>query len=142
MRARTLLTAIATAASMFVGVAIAQQSGSAPPSTVKEVMTSMTIPASDEIFESAFDTPTTDERWARVQRAALTLAESGKLLTTTKLAKDTGMWMDMARALVEEAERTSAAAGAKDAKALEALGDTLYATCKTCHSRYMADSAP
>lgn len=138
MRASIFLVALATATSTFV--AVAQQQPDSRPSTVKEVMTSMTIPAADEIFEFASDPPATDERWARLRLAALTLAESGRLLATTKLAKDTGIWMDMARALVKEAERASQIADAKDAKALEAVSDSVYSTCKACHSRYMADA--
>ena len=137
MRASTLLIVFATATSTFAGVAIAQQRDDGQPPTVKEVMTSMTVPSSDQIFESAFDTPTTDEGWAKLRRATLTLAESGRLLMTTKLAKDTSTWIDRARSLVEEAERASHAADAKDRKALEAVSDTIYATCKTCHDRYM-----
>ena len=100
----------------------------------------MTIPSSDEIFESASDPPATQERWVRLRLAALALAESGRLLETTKLAKDTGTWMDMARALVKEAERASQIADAKDAKGLEAVSDSVYSTCKPCHDRYMADA--
>ncbi len=139
MRASTLLVALATVMST-VAVAIAQQPRDSRPSTVKEVMTSMTIPSADEIFESASDPPATHERWARLRLAALTLAESGRLLATTKLAKDTGIWMDMARAMVKEAERASQIADAKDAKGLEAVSDSVYSTCKPCHSRYMADA--
>lgn len=138
MRVSTLLIAFVTVTSTVAGVAIAQQRGDSRPSTVTEVMTSMTIPSSDEIFEAASDPPANDERWAKVRLAALTLAESGRLLTTTKLAKDTGTWMEMAAALVKEAEKAAQIANAKDAKALEAVADSVYLTCETCHSRYMA----
>lgn len=137
MRVLTLLIAFVTVTSTVGGVAIAQR-GDSRPSTVTEVMTSMTIPSSDEIFEAASDPPADDERWAKVRLAALTLAESGRLLTTTKLAKDKGIWMEMAAALVKEAEKAAQIANAKDGKALEAVADSVYLTCETCHSRYMA----
>ncbi|MBI3047617.1 MAG: cytochrome c [Acidobacteria bacterium] len=36
-------------------------------------MTSMTIPASDAIFEAASEPPTTDEKWGALRKAAETL---------------------------------------------------------------------
>ena len=123
----------------LVGVAIAQQHGGGP-STVKEVMTTITIPASDEIFNAASDPPSTDKGWTDVRAAALRLADSGKLLMTATLAKDKEAWMEMARALVAEGEAAAKIAGAKDRPALEQAADTVYAACKTCHARYMEGS--
>lgn len=136
MRASLLLVVLTTTMSAFVGGAIAQQRGDTP-STVKEVMTAVTIPSSDEIFAAASDPPSTDKGWTDVRAAALRLSESGKLLMTARLAKDKGAWMDMARALVAEAEATAQIAGAKDRPALEQAADKLYATCETCHTRYL-----
>jgi hypothetical protein len=48
--------------------------------------------------------------------------------------------MNMARDLVSEAEATIRIADAKNREELEKAGDSVYATCKSCHTRYMADS--
>jgi cytochrome c556 len=56
---------------------------------------------------------------------------------TDALAKDKTTWNEMARDLVREAEAAIKVAEAKDRDALEKAGDSLYATCKACHGRYM-----
>jgi len=38
---------------------------------------------------------------------------------------------------VTQAEATFEAIDAKDAKALATAGDRVYATCETCHARYL-----
>ena len=139
MRASLLLVALAAAISASVGVAVAQQGGD-EPSTVREVMMSMTVPASDEIFSAASDPPSTDKGWTDVRAAALRLSASGKLLMTTKLAKDNAAWMEMAQAFVAEADATARIAGAKDRQGLEEASDKVYSACKTCHVRYVPDS--
>jgi hypothetical protein len=99
-------------------------------------MTSMTIPASDVIFDAASSPPATDAAWAALRQAAGTLAASGRLLMTAPLARDSNTWMEMARAMVTQAE---AAMQVADAKARERLGqasDNVYTTCETCHKRY------
>ena len=101
-------------------------------------MTLMTIPASDAIFNGAAEPPATAEGWAVVRTGALMLAESGKLLMADDLARDNGAWMEIAGALVKEAEAAVKIADAKDAKALQEVSDRVYVTCKTCHDRYMA----
>jgi len=107
------------------------------PASVKEVMTAMTIPASDVIFDAASRPPESDAAWAAVSKAADTLAASGRLLTTSRLARDTTTWMEMARALVSQAEATRTVADAKARDRLEPASDTVYATCEGCHERYL-----
>ena len=126
-----LLIAVATLAS----VAFARQN--AGPKTVKDVMTTMTIPASDAIFEAASEPPSGAEGWAALRKSAVTLTESGKLLMTDALARDKATWMEMAGALVKEAEAVVTVADARDRAALEKSGDRVYATCESCHGRYM-----
>lgn len=115
----------------------AQQDPPPAPATVKEVMTTMTIPASDVVFGAASDPPGTDEQWATLRKAAETLAASGRLLTRADLARDTNTWTEMARALVSQAEATVKLAEAKRRDGLEQAGNDLYGTCETCHARYL-----
>jgi hypothetical protein len=119
---------------------LAQYDAGTPPSTVKDVMTTMTIPASDMVFAAASDPPDDETEWAALEKSARTLADSGRLLMTPGLARDTGMWMDRAGALVKEAEAVQRLATGRNRDALEAAGDRVYATCETCHEHYL--SAP
>ncbi len=134
---RTITTTLFIGAAVtFASVTYARQTA-ATPTTVKDVMTTMTIPASDAVFDAAAEPPTTAEAWSVVRKSAVTLAESGRLLMTDALAKDKTTWNEMARDLAREAEAAIKVAEAKDRDALEKAGDSLYATCKACHGRYM-----
>lgn len=115
----------------------ASQDGNQAAQTVKDVMQTMTVPASDAIFSAASESPKDDTQWVALRTSAATLAESGRLLTKTARGKDDHEWIEMARALVTEAEVTFKAINAKDLDALAQAGDSLYLTCKTCHDRYM-----
>jgi hypothetical protein len=136
-RMRTPTTTLVIAAAVtFASVTYARQTAPTPK-TVKEVMTTMTIPASDAVFDAAAEPPAGAEAWTALRKSAVTLAESGRLLMRNPLAKDKDTWIDMARDLVREAEATIKVAEAKDRNALEKAGDSVYATCKACHGRYM-----
>ena len=142
-RARALIvtavvTAVVTAAVVLVtATATAQRGAPDAPATVKEVMLTMTVPSSDVIFTAASEFPKDDQQWAVVRKSAVALAESGKLLMTGERARDNTTWMDMARGMVVQAEATLKAAEARNAEALSKASDDVYATCETCHERYM-----
>jgi len=115
----------------------AQQDAVKPPATVKDVMTTMTIPASDVIFAASSELPKTDEQWAALRQGAMTLAESGKLLMTSAFAKDRTAWMERAGEMVTRAEATLRVAQAKNSEALEQASNDVYETCEACHARYL-----
>jgi len=137
MRRIPIALAVTAAAVLVTAAATAQQDAPAAPATVKGVMITMTVPASDAIFDAASEPPKDDPQWVAVRKGALMLAESGKLLMTGERAKDSTTWMEMARALVDQAEATLKAAEAKNSDALLKAGDDVYLTCETCHARYM-----
>jgi hypothetical protein len=135
---RIRIALIVTAAVALVTVAAtARQDAPAAPATVKGVMVTMTVPASDVIFDAATEPPKADQQWVAVRKSAVMLAESGKLLMTGERARDNTTWMEMARALVDRAEATLKAAEARNGDALSKAGDDVYVTCETCHMRYM-----
>ena len=107
------------------------------PASVKEVMTSMTIPASDVVFDAASSPPDTDAKWAALRKAADTLAASGRLLGSPRLARDATTWMEMARALVTQAEAVLQIVDARSRDRLERASDEVYKTCETCHEKYL-----
>lgn len=117
--------------------AVAPQDARRDTSTVKQVMLTMTIPSSEVIFSAASDPPKDDAGWQELRRNALVLAESGTALMTGGLARDNSTWMEIARALVAEAQATATAADTKNGEALAQAGDDVYTTCETCHMKYL-----
>lgn len=115
----------------------AEQDTPEAPTTVKEVMMTMTIPSSEVIFDAAAEPPEDDQRWVAVQESAATLGEAGMLLMTSQFAKDDTTWMDRARGLVDQAEATLKAVEARDIDALWMAGDGVYLACDACHENYM-----
>lgn len=122
---------------MFATTAATTQQDAPAPATVKEVMVTMTVPASDVIFGAASEPPKDAQQWVTVRKSAVMLAESGKLLMTGERARDNTTWREMARALVDQADATLKAAEARNADALSKASDDVYLTCGTCHARYM-----
>jgi hypothetical protein len=133
-RTISVLLTVATLSPVAAG---ARQDSARGPASVKDVMTSMTIPASDVIFDAASSPPATDAAWAAVRKAADTLAASGRLPMTAPLARDSKTWMEMARAMVTQGEATMEVADAKARARLEAASDAVYTTCEACHARYL-----
>ena len=124
---------------LAAGTATPQEAVKAAPS-VMEVMTTMTVPASDAIFSAASEPPKEASQWVALRASAKALADSGRVLTTIAHdAKDDAEWIEMARALVTEAEATFTAIDQKDADALSKVGDDVYLTCKTCHDRFKTE---
>jgi hypothetical protein len=133
-RPPTALVAVVIAV-LACGTAASQDAGKAAQ-TVKQVMTTMTIPASDAIFAAASEPPKDDAQWVALRASVATLADSGRLLLKTGPSKDDAEWIGMARALVTEAELTMKAIDTKDAERIAQAGDDMYVTCKACHDRF------
>ena len=130
--ALTVTTLVAT-----VAVTTARLEAQRDTSSVKQVMLTMTIPASDAIFSAASDPPKNAQAWLELRTDVQTLVESGNLLMTRGLAKDNAAWMEMTRALVTQAQATLKAIDAKSGDALAQASDDVYVTCETCHARYL-----
>ena len=77
-----------------------------------------------------------------MRRSALTLAESGNMLTMPGRARDQGDWMKDAKLLVDVGNAAYKAAQAKDASALAALAGAIDASCTTCHKQYRPNVFP
>ena len=130
------LTLIVGAMMLCAATIAAQQDTQREAVTVKQVMETMTIPASDAIFSAASELERDTKVWQEARKGAVLLAESGDLLTTGGRAKDSTTWLDMSRALVTQAQAALKAIDAKDGDALVEASDSLYSTCKACHDRY------
>jgi hypothetical protein len=120
-----------TVAFLLVGtLAFAQP----PAATVKQLMVDLIYPASNDILLFVYRGAPKDEReWAAVRRSALTLSESGNLLT---MRGREGEWMKDAKMLADAGTAAYKAAQQKDTKALAALTEALDASCTACHKQY------
>jgi len=104
--------------------------------TMSELMIRIIYPSSDAVFYITTRTPETDAQWGELQGQTLMLAESANLLMMPGHARDQDRWMADAKLMREAAAAAFKAAKAKDVKALEALNDSLYQSCTTCHMHY------
>jgi cytochrome c556 len=111
--------------------------------TMKQLMLDLIHPASNDIFLFVNRGGSKHEwEWATVRRSALTLAESGNLLTTRGRARDQGDWMKDAKMLADAGRAAYQAAQAKDLSALSQITESLDASCTTCHKQYRPNVFP
>lgn len=103
----------------------------------RQIMLAVTIPASETVFNAAAEPPTTDEQWVSVERAALTLAESGNLLLVPGRAVDEGEWSRFSHMLIDTAAQAYEAAQAKDIDGVSEAGNAIYEACEGCHKKYL-----
>ena len=128
---------------LAAGAAVAQAPESQPVGTMREFMTSVVYPPTNELLLSMNrGAPANAREWAAVQRSAIQLAESGNLLMMRGRAMDQGQWLKEARGLVDVGAAAYKAAGAKDALALRALEAPLNASCVNCHRQYRPNVHP
>ncbi len=115
--------------------------------TIRQLMLDLIYPSSNEILLAIYrggppDKPKDEKEWAVVRRAAVTLAESGNMLTMRGRARDQGDWIKDAKLLVDAGNAAYKAAQAKDANALAALAGTIDVSCTTCHKQYRPNVFP
>ena len=122
----------------------ATQNSVKPPfklvATVTQVMTAITIPASDTIFHAVSGVPQNDTEWKKVQNSALALAESGNLLMLPGRSRDNAEWVKQSQAMIDAAMLALKAAREKNAGNLMIAGDKIIGTCEGCHNKYMDKS--
>jgi hypothetical protein len=110
------------------------------PATMKQLMLDLIHPASNDILLLVNrGAPKSDAEWATVRRSALTLAESGNLLTMRNAQAD---WTKDAKMLADVGAAAYKAAQAKDLNALAALTESLDASCTNCHKQYRPNVFP
>src|ERR1700722_13274045 len=131
------LKMVAAVPLLFAVAAMAQAPTFQPVGSVRQVMLGIVKPTSDVVFKFQFDPPKTGEEWKTLQNNALNLAEAGNLLLIPGRAKDKGEWTKNAKALVDTGSQAFNAANAKDAKALEDIGDKIDGVCEACHAIYL-----
>ena len=86
--------------------------------------------------------PHTDEEWLNLEASSTVLTEAGNLLMMDGRAKDTGNWMERARALREAGASLHQAAKSRDAAAIFERGGNLFDACQGCHFQYRYTKDP
>jgi hypothetical protein len=107
--------------------------------TVRDIMLSMVMPASDVVFNAGAEEPKTEADWEKLRLNAIELAESANLLMIGSRVRDRGDWIKMARAQLDTAEAVVRLAAAKKVDGLSDASDKVYETCPVCHNKYWAD---
>jgi len=125
---------------LLASVAIGQQPAVRPVASVKQLMQAMVIPASNNLFTVARQTPKDDNEWAAVQNSAVILAESGNLLMIGSRAQNTAVWVQTSQARVEAGAIALKAAEAKDTDPITEAGNQIIEACETCHETHWARS--
>jgi hypothetical protein len=124
---------------LTAGFAFAQAQAVA---TMRQLMVDLIHPASNDVLLFVARGGSDKEQdWATLRHSALTLAESGNVLTMRRPG-DQGDWMKDARMLADVGTAAYRAAQAKDLKALAALAEPLDASCTTCHKQYRPNVFP
>jgi len=133
---------------------VGAETGATPPfmpvATVLELMESVVAHSAEVYWGSVSiivdengiteNYPQTDEEWEEVWAAAIGIAESGNLLMMAPRAVDNEAWIEMSAALVRVGVDATAAAQAKDAERVLAMGEQIYNVCLACHARYIPET--
>ncbi len=138
---KSVLNFAGVAVLSMAGATMAQAPGFQPVGTVRQIMLGIVAPSSDVIFKVANQAPKDDKEWKTVQDSALMLAETGNLLLMAGRAKDQGDWNKFSKSLIDQGSKAFKAANAKDAKALEDIGNDIDDVCETCHAKYLPKPA-
>jgi len=128
----------------------------APPiqavATLEEVMHHIVIPNAQVVWRSTGTIytlketveiqPKDDNAWLEVEQSATALTEAGNLLMMEGRAKDSGKWMERARALREAGAAVHKAAKARSVQSVFDTGGQLFEACQGCHFQYRFEKDP
>ena len=120
-----------------------------PVASVKQIMDGIVAPAATAVFDSVGTIvdatgihekqPATDAEWAAVGASAAALVESANLLVVGDRAIDRQDWVTMSKALADSGMLVLKATQAKDPMGILEAGETLNASCDSCHQRYQRE---
>jgi hypothetical protein len=137
--APTRLSFGVTLVSVAVIAALAAQPQ--PSLTTKQLMETTITDASNALW-NASDAPTSDDQWAALERAALSLIDATKLNAvggTGPMDKEWAAqpaWKPFNEAMLRASQAALEAIRAKNHEALLAAGDQLYPPCEGCHLQF------
>jgi hypothetical protein len=138
MKRRFVLCAPLVGLLAFLYAAWAQSPAPKPTMPIKRLMETTITEASNALW-NAFDPPTSDEQWAALEKAAVTMIEAAKVTAVggtgpmdTEWAQQPA-WKPFNEAMLAASEAALVAIRAKDHDALLKAGDELYPPCEGCH---------
>ncbi len=127
-----LLGACVVAASLPIGAQIAK--GKTRPLETKILMKALNGPQCTNMAKALKAGPADDKAWADIVMNAQMLNEAGHILMADGRCPDK-VWADASTKLREGSEAILKAAAAKDTQgAMDALNNSVLASCKGCHS--------
>ncbi len=132
-----LIVGVSGAVGSFAGAAREADGEGRAVASVMQIMDSMVIPTSADIWNVAREAPADEEAWEALARSAVLLAESGNLLLIGDRAKDDEVWRATAMQLVEGGAQALAAVEARDVEAVNESGNVLIDACEICHERHL-----
>jgi cytochrome c556 len=83
--------------------------------------------------------PKNGEDWEKLDHAAVTLIQTGKLLKISNVAKDNPDWPKDADRLIAQVEAARAAVKERNLENLLKAGDEINEACTGCHNKYFED---
>jgi hypothetical protein len=123
-----------------------------PVATLSEVMHNIVSPNAEVVWNSAGTIytlketveiqPKDNDEWVEVEQSATALTEAGNLLMMEGRAKDSGHWMERARALREAGAAVHKAAKARSVQGVFDTGGQLFEACQGCHFEYRFEKDP
>jgi len=129
---------------MLTGLVVLFLAPTAPAQapSMKQLMLDLIHPASNDILLTVSRGGPSDEKeWASVRHSALTLMESGSLLTTQGQSTSDA-WVKAAKLLADAGSDAYKAAQSKDAKTLAAITIRIDASCTNCHKQFRPNVFP
>jgi hypothetical protein len=134
----------------------AQEPAELPYGTAQQFMANHVQPTADVYWKSVGSVselvdgepvfrefkPETDEDWAKLRDAAVSLREYGEVLASPAYADGRGPdWLDFAQGLQDMATQAEQTAIDKSPEAVFEVGGNLYNVCTACHQAYPAEEA-
>jgi len=132
------ISIVAALAAVSAIVTLSAQTPPQPTIPTKQLMETTITDASNAIW-NAFDPPKSDEEWAALEKAALTLIDATKLNAvggTGPMDKEWAAqpaWKPFNEAMLQASQGALKAIRAKNHEALLAASDQLYPPCEGCH---------
>ena len=112
-----------------------------PLVTIKELMEKTITPATNALW-NAFEPPASEEQWAALEEAAVTLLVAANVTAlggTGPMDEEwaaSPAWQAFNQVMIEAGNDALEAIRARDHEALLAAGDVLYPPCEGCHLQF------
>ena len=133
---------------MLTGLALAAAAtGCGQSSAVRTLMQDRLAPASDAVFNAVIYTngalaasPQTPEAWQQLRTQTTQLIDAATEIRRLAPSADAEVWLVQSDALATSAREAEAAIDSRSLQAVLDAGSRIYATCQTCHAKYVPEN--